>query len=66
MRKTKLKFRVFDQDDNDITSKYGWYIDPDGNLGFMTDEINCPIADADDLPYIDKSIKCCRLEFYCQ
>lgn len=60
----KLKFRVFDQDNNDITNKYEWYIDSDGNLGFMTDDINCPIADADDLPHIDKSIKSWRLQFY--
>jgi hypothetical protein len=60
----KLKFRVFDQDDNDITHKHEWYLASDGNLYIMTNEINGPLMEAEDLPYIDKSIKSWRLQFY--
>lgn len=58
MRHMKLKFRVIDKDDNDITHKHEWYIDANGDLYIMTDDVNSPLADASDFCFG------CRLQFY--
>ena len=44
----KLKFKVFDKNGNDITNKHEWYVDSQGHLYFMTNEINSPLVEAED------------------
>ena len=48
---SKIRFVVFDRDGNDITDKNEWYIDIDGNLFFMTNDIDMPLFDADGCTY---------------
>lgn len=39
-----MKFKVYEYGtDKDITDKQEWFIDIDGNLMFMTDDIDCPL-----------------------
>ena len=47
----KIKFRVSDKEGHDVTDKNDWYIDVDGNLYFETNDIDCPLMDADDYRY---------------
>lgn len=47
----KLKFRVFDKVGNDVTDKNGWYIDNEGYLYFITDDIDMPLFPVDDYGY---------------
>lgn len=48
---SKLRITVFDNNGNDVTDKNEWYIDIDGNLYFMTNDIDMPLQDADDFTY---------------
>lgn len=39
-----MKFRVYETvTGKDVTSENEWYVDTDGNLFYMTDDINCPL-----------------------
>lgn len=39
-----MKFRVYETaTDKDVTGESDWYIDADGDLFYMTDDINCPL-----------------------
>ena len=41
-------FKVYDCDGNDVSNEHEWYIDREGNLYYMTSDIDCPLASADD------------------
>jgi hypothetical protein len=42
-----MKFKVYELGtDKDVTDKGEWFIDIDGNLMFMTDDIDCPLHEA--------------------
>ena len=47
----KLKFTVFDKDGKDVTNKNDWYVDNQGFLYFMTNDIDMPLMDASDYGY---------------
>lgn len=39
-----MKFKVYEVvTDQDVTDSQEWYIDTEGNLYFMTDDINSPL-----------------------
>lgn len=40
-------FRVYDAANNDITNQEEWYIDVNGNLFFMTNDIDSPLMEAE-------------------
>lgn len=47
-----MKFRVYETaTDKDVTDKEEWYIDIVGRLFYMTDDINCPLYQADEYYY---------------
>lgn len=42
-----MKFKVYEKSTGkDVTEKLEWYIDCDGDLFFMTDDIDCPLNDS--------------------
>ena len=47
----KIRLVVFDKDGINVTDINEWYIDVDGNLFFMTNDIDMPLQDADDYTY---------------
>ena len=47
----KVIFTVFDKHGKDVTDKNEWYIDVNGNLFFLTDDVDMPLQDADDYTY---------------
>lgn len=47
----KMKFRVFDKDGKDITETNEWYVDNQGFLYFMTNDIDMPLVDTIDCGY---------------
>ena len=43
-----MKFRVYEFTTNkEVTDEQEWYIDIVGRLFYMTDDINCPLYEAD-------------------
>lgn len=41
-----MKFKVYEyglQTEKEVTEEKEWFIDVDGNLMFMTDDIDCPL-----------------------
>lgn len=48
---TIMKYIVKDNNGKDVTTESSWYIDPDGNLYFETDDVDCPLMDADGYSY---------------
>ncbi len=46
-----MKFKVFDGRGNDVTMERDWYIDKQGNLYFETNDVDCPLMDADGFSY---------------
>ena len=49
-----IKFEVFDKNGVNVTDKEEWYIDPQGYLYFMTDDIDSPLQEAEDYGYTYK------------
>ncbi len=44
-----MKFKVYEyglQTEKEVTEEKEWFIDTDGNLMFMTDDIDCPLHEA--------------------
>lgn len=48
---TKLEFKVFDENGKDITDEKDWYVDKDGNLFFETNDVDCPLLEAEGFTY---------------
>ena len=46
-----MKYIVKDSNGKDVTIERSWYIDPDGNLYYETDDVDCPLMDADGFSY---------------
>ena len=47
-----MKFRVYEFTTNkEVTDEQEWYIDIVGRLFYMTDDINCPLYEADEEYY---------------
>lgn len=46
-----MRYIVKDSNGKDVTTESSWYIDPDGNLYFETDDVDCPLMDADGYSY---------------
>lgn len=44
-----MKFRVLDNTGKDVTNTKSWYVSPDGDLYFVTDEIDSPLKLAEDI-----------------
>ena len=43
-----MKFKVYEiGTDKDVTDKQEWFIDIDGNLMFMTNDIDCPLHEVE-------------------
>lgn len=54
----KMRFRVYELGtDKDVTDEKEWYIDIDGNLFFMTDDIDAPLYEASVEYYYKLEIK---------
>lgn len=47
----KFKIKVLDKDGKDVTKDRDWYIDTEGNLYYETNDIDCPLVDAEDYCY---------------
>ena len=47
-------FEVFDREGNDVTNQEEWYIDVNGDLFFMTNDIDSPLMDAESFGFIYK------------
>ena len=53
-----MRFRVYELGtDKDVTDEKEWYIDIDGNLFFMTDDIDAPLYEASVEYYYKLEIK---------
>lgn len=46
-----MKFKVYDKNGKDVTDTRNWYIDVNGNLYFESNDVDCPLIDADDFYY---------------
>lgn len=46
-----MKFKIKDNNGMDVTSERNWYIDTEGNLYYETNDIDCPLMDADGFSY---------------
>ena len=49
-----MLFKVYDSKGKDITYQEEWYIDLQGNLYFMTNDIDSPLMDAEYFGYTYK------------
>ena len=49
-----IKFEVFDKNGVNVTEEQEWYIDPQGCLYFMTNDIDSPLLDAEFFGYTYK------------
>ena len=47
----KVKFRVFNGNGIDVTDLYDWYIDKNGDLYYLTDDIDSPLYSPEDYTY---------------
>ena len=47
-------FEVFDQKGNNVTMQEEWYIDVNGNLFFMTNDIDSPLMEAESFGFTYK------------
>lgn len=50
MAKNKIRFEVF-EGDKDVTETRDWYIGTDGTLYYETDDIDCPLVEAEGYRY---------------
>ena len=46
-----MKYIVKDSNEKDVTIERSQYIDPDGNLYYETDDVDCPLMYADGFSY---------------
>ena len=46
-----MKYIVKDSNGKDVTTEGSWYIDPNGILYFETDDVDCPLIEADGYSY---------------
>ncbi len=44
---SKITFKVFNMQGQDVTDTKSWYIGADGTLFFETNDIDCPLQEAD-------------------
>ena len=57
MEGLKLKIKVMDENLKDVTSERDWYIDTNGNLYFETNDIDCPLMEAEGYCYQVEDIR---------
>lgn len=50
MAKNKMRFAVF-EGDKDVTNTRDWYIGTDGTLYYETNDIDCPLQEAEGYRY---------------
>ena len=48
---SKITFKVFNMQGQDVTDIKSWFIGADGTLFFETDDIACPLQEADGYYY---------------
>lgn len=48
-----MAFRVYDGEGNDVTDDRQWFINSDGQLFYLTDDIDSPLIEANDYWYGD-------------
>ena len=54
----KVKFKVYETaTDKDVTDERDWYIDANGYLCYLTDDINCAIYEASGQHYYKLEIE---------
>lgn len=43
-----MPFKVRDMEGNDITDRQEWYMNPKGELFYLTNDVDSPLAEADE------------------